>query len=148
MSSLTFQTRIFRGFDGADLHYVDVGSGQPMIYVCGFGSTIESQALLKVSADGGAGLAELYAPTDLAAAAEAGAAILKGGAMTEFEKLCDDAVEAYLAGAQSIPFGEAPLIAYLAARETEYTNLRILLLGRGAGLAPDLIRARLRRSCV
>lgn len=44
MSSLTFQTRIFRGFDGAELHYVDVGSGQPMIYVCGFGSSIESQA--------------------------------------------------------------------------------------------------------
>ncbi len=110
--------------------------------------TIEPQALLKVSADGGAGLAELYAPTELAAAAEAGAAILKSGAMTEFEKLCDDAVEEYLAGAQAIPFGEAPLIAYLAARETEYTNLRILLLGRSAGLAPDLIRARLRRSCV
>lgn len=36
----------------------------------------------------------------------------------------------YLAGAQSVPFGEAPLVSYLAARETEYTNLRILLMGR------------------
>ena len=44
MCSLTFQPRIFRGFDGAELHYVDVGSGQPMIYVCGFGSSIESQS--------------------------------------------------------------------------------------------------------
>ena len=35
-----------------------------------------------------------------------------------------------------------------AKKETEYTNLRILLLGRGAGLAPELIRARLRRSYV
>ena len=112
------------------------------------GGTLEPQALVKISADGGAGLAELYASTELAAAAEAGAAILKGGAMTEFEKLCDDAVGAYLAGAQMVPFGEAPLVGYLAARETEYTNLRILLLGRGAGLAPDLIRARLRRSYV
>lgn len=112
------------------------------------GGDLEPQALLRVSADGGMGLAELYAPTALHAAAEAGAAILKGGAMTEFEKLCDDAVEEYLSGAQAVPFGEAPLVAYLAARETEYTNLRILLLGRSAGLAPELIRARLRRSFV
>lgn len=34
-----------------------------------------------------------------------------------------------------IPFGEAPLLAYLAARETEYTNIRILLMGRAAGLS-------------
>ena len=68
--------------------------------------------------------------------------------MTEFEKRCDDAVGDYLAGARAVPFGEAPLLGYLAARETEYTNLRILLLGRSAGLPPELIRARLRRSYV
>ena len=112
------------------------------------GGTLERSALVKISADGGAGLAELYAPTELAAAAEAGAAILKGGAMTEFEKLCDDAVGDYLAGAQAIPFGEAPLVGYLAARETEYTNLRILLLGRAAGIDPAVIRTRLRKSYV
>ena len=112
------------------------------------GGTVEPQPLVKISADGGAGLAELYASTQLREAAEAGAEILKGGSMTEFEKLCDDAVEEYLSGAQAIPFGEAPLVAYLAARETEYTNLRILLLGRSAGLAPELIRSRLRRSAV
>ena len=112
------------------------------------GGDVDIPALLKISADGGAGLADRYAATDLRAAAEAGASILRGGSMTEFEKLCDDAVEAYLSGAQTIPFGEAPLVGYLAARETEYTNLRILLLGRSAGLAPDLIRARLRQSYV
>ena len=112
------------------------------------GGDVGPETILRVSADQGAGLAELYGPTALGAAAEAGAAILKGGAMTEFEKLCDDAVADYLSGAQAVPFGEAPLVGYLAARETEYTNLRILLLGRTAGLAPDLIRARLRRSYV
>lgn len=112
------------------------------------GGGVEEGAILKVSADGGAGLQELYGSTPLAAAAEAGGEILKGGAMTEFEKLCDDAVGNYLSGAQAVPFGEAPLLGYLAARETEYTNLRILLLGRSAGLPPELIRARLRRSYV
>ena len=112
------------------------------------GGDVDKAAILRVSADGGAGLAELYAPTTLAEAGAAGSDILKSGAMTEFEKLCDDAVSGYLSAAQFVPFGEAPLIGYLAARETEYTNLRILLLGRGAGLAPELIRARLRRSYV
>lgn len=112
------------------------------------GGDVDPDTVLRISADQGAGLTELYGPTALGAAAEAGAEILKGGAMTEFEKLCDDAVADYLSGAQAVPFGEAPLVGYLAARETEYTNLRILLLGRSAGLAPDLIRARLRRSYV
>ena len=47
-----------------------------------------------------------------------------------------------------MPFGEAPLGGYLAARETEYTNLRILLIGRNTGLPADVIRSRLRASYV
>ena len=82
------------------------------------------------------------------AAAESGARALQGGPLTEFEKLCDDVVGDYLAGALFVPFGEAPLVGYLAARETEYTNLRILLMGRGAVIAPDVIRSRLRASYV
>ena len=93
-------------------------------------------------------LAELYAPTRFQAAAESGARALQGGPLTEFEKLCDDVVGDYLAGALFVPFGEAPLVGYLAARETEYTNLRILLMGRGAGIDPDVIRSRLRASYV
>ena len=109
------------------------------------GGETEPAALLAVAENGGSGLAELYAPTRFAAAAEAGAAALKGGTLTEFEKQCDDAVTEYLSGAQMVPFGEAPLLAYLAARETEYTNLRIVLMGRAAGLDADTIRSRLRR---
>ena len=93
-------------------------------------------------------LQELYGPTPLQAAAEAGAEALRGGPLTDFEKLCDDAVGEYLAGAQFVPFGEAPLLGYLAARETEYTNIRILLMGRGAGLPAEVIRSRLRNGYV
>ena len=88
------------------------------------------------------------APDAVAKAASSGAEALKGGPLTAFEKLCDDAVGDYLAGAQSVPFGEAPLVSYLAARETEYTNLRILLMGRAAGIDPAVIRTRLRASYV
>lgn len=112
------------------------------------GGSIPTEALAECSAQGGSGLAELYASTSFAAAAESGAEALKGGTLTEFEKSCDDAVCAYLSDAKFIPFGEQPLIAYLAARESEYTNLRILLLGRSMGLAPEVIRSRLRESCI
>jgi len=108
------------------------------------GGTVSADSILAVANANGGGLVELYGPTELRAAAEAGAEALKGGPLTEFEKRCDDAVGEYLSGAQMVPFGEAPLVGYLAARETEYTNLRILLLGRKAGLAPETIRARLR----
>ena len=102
-----------------------------------------------VAAAGNSGsLQELYGPTPLQAAAEAGAEALRGGPLTDFEKLCDNAVGDYLAGAQFVPFGEAPLLGYLAARETEYTNIRILLMGRGAGLPAEVIRSRLRNGYV
>lgn len=112
------------------------------------GGDVGSDAILQVSAANGSGLTELYGSTQLREAAEAGAEALRGGPLTDFEKLCDDAVGEYLSGAQFVPFGEAPLLSYLAARETEYTNLRILLLGRSMGLSADVIRARLRASSV
>jgi len=110
------------------------------------GGDIGADAVAAAGTTGG--LTELYGPTALQAAAEAGAEALRGGPLTRFEKLCDDAVGDYLAGAQFVPFGEAPLLGYLAARETEYTNIRILLMGRGAGLPADVIRSRLRNGYV
>lgn len=112
------------------------------------GGEITPEELLRVSAGKGAGLAELYAPTGLAAAAEEGARTVRGGAFTEFEKRCDDAQSGYLDRARLIPFGEEPVLAYLAARETEYTNLRIILIGRLAGVPADVIRSRLRAGYV
>lgn len=50
----------FHVHDGAEIHDVDVGSAQPMIYVCGIGSTSESQIL-------NATLMHLYDCTHMAA---------------------------------------------------------------------------------
>lgn len=110
------------------------------------GGEISPDAVLKAASDGGSGLRDLYGATRFRTAAEAGADALSGGPLTEFEKRCDDAVGDYLAGARYVPFGEAPLVGYLAARETEYTNLRIVLMGRAAGIDPAVIRTRLRAS--
>ena len=112
------------------------------------GGDVAPDELLRVSANNGGGLVELYAPTPLASAAEEGAKVLGGGALTEFEKRCDDALAAYLDAARLISFGEEPVIAYLAARETEYMNLRIVLMGRAVGVPADVIRARLRAGYV
>ena len=106
------------------------------------GGETPREELLRVSREGGNGLSELYAPTAFAAAVEA--ASLSGGPLTEFERLCEDAVSEYLSQAGFVPFGEEVVIAYLAARETEFTNLRILLLGRSMDLPAEVIRARLR----
>lgn len=106
------------------------------------GGEIDVEGVL-AAANGGS-VAELCAPTAFAAAGEAGAEAVKGGSLTEFEKLCDDAVTGCLSGAQFVPFGDAPLVGYLAAKETEYANLRILLLGRAAGVPADALRSRLR----
>ena len=112
------------------------------------GGEIPPESVLAAAAGGAGAVRELYEPTGFAEAAAAGAEALSGGPLTEFEKLCDDAVSAYLSQAQLVPFGEAPLVGYLAARETEFTNLRILLMGRGMGLSPDVIRSRLRAAYV
>lgn len=112
------------------------------------GGSVAEEELLRVSANKGAGLVELYAPTRLAAVAESGAKAIEGGLLTEFEKRCDDALNEYLDEARLIPFGEAPVLAYLAARETEYTNLRIVLMGRSVGVPADVIRSRLRAGYV
>lgn len=96
----------------------------------------------------GSSFQDLYVHTPLERAAEAGAAALGGGPLTAFEKLCDDALNRYAAEAKHVPFGQAPLVGYLAAKETELTNIRVILTGRLAGLDADTIRERLREAYV
>lgn len=112
------------------------------------GGEVPESAVLTVSMNAGNGMEELYAMTVLKEAAAAGYNSLSGGSLTQFEKLCDDAVGSYLAGARFVAFGEAPLVGYLAARETEFTNIRIIMMGRMSGLDADTIRERLREAYV
>ena len=108
------------------------------------GGEVSPESILSCVRNQGQGLAELYAPTLFRDAAQAGASALGGGPLTGFEKLTDDAVCGYLSGALYVAFGEAPLVGFLAATETEITNLRIILMGKNAGLDPEIIRQRLR----
>ncbi len=109
------------------------------------GGEVEPSRLLVLSGSGR--LAEGYAGF-LAHAAQEADGIRQGGAMTRFEKACDDAVTAYLSQAKYIAFGDAPVAAYLAAKENEWTAIRVIMSGRLAGLSKETIRERLREAYV
>ena len=51
---------------------------------------------------------------------------------------------AYLGGAKLISFGSQPVVRYLALVEAETTAVRMILSGKMAGIAPNVIRERLR----
>ncbi len=101
-----------------------------------------------IAAARGSALEQLFAGGPLAAAAVEGASKCAPGSghLTEFERLCDDAVMDYVAAGKRVPFGEEPVLGYLYAREAEQTAIRIIMTGRMAGLPGAVIRGRLRRS--
>lgn len=69
-----------------------------------------------------------------------------GEGLSLFEKLCDNALINVYRDARLIPFGIEPIIAYLGAKENELRSARIILASRVAGVAPDLIKERLRET--
>lgn len=109
------------------------------------GGTVPTRTLAMAKGDE---LGNLFRTSTLAEAAALGADLSApgSGALTDFERLCDNALMDYLAGGRRVPFGEQPIVGYLYARESELTAIRIILSGRMAGLDGDTIRQRLRRT--
>ncbi len=98
---------------------------------------------LAAAQQSGTPIEELF--SSLAQAAEAGSLAARGeGSLTEFEKLCDNALITYARAARKIAFGEAPLIGYLLEREAEMTMLRTVIGGRLGGVPAEQIKERLR----
>ncbi len=92
----------------------------------------------------GAELEEIFSVSTMKLAAESGSAAARGAGLTDFEKQVDNAVNAYITNAKYQGFGDAPMVGYLAAREAEFTAVRIIMTGRLAGLPAEVIRERLR----
>ncbi len=90
------------------------------------------------------GLAALYSRTGLERAGALGGECLDGSSMTAFELACDNAVNRYLRDAKLISYGCEPVLAYMAAVEGEITAVRMILTGRLSGVAPQVIRERMR----
>lgn len=94
---------------------------------------------------GGGALTDLYAQGALAEAAAAGEVAARGeGSLSDFEKLCDDALLKKAMEARYVSFGEQPLCSYLIQKEAEMTLLRTVITGRLAGVSPEKLRERLR----
>lgn len=110
------------------------------------GGKVTVSSILRLASDGD--LASVYGTTSLAKAAEAGQSAVKGGGLTTFERECDNAVMDYVAGAKYVAFGDATVIGYLVAKDSELTAVRIIMTGRLAGLKADTIRERLREAYV
>ena len=111
------------------------------------GGTLSVDSVLKAAVNGE--VEQLYRTTPLRRAAQAGTEAVENGAgLTEFEKLCDDAVLSQAARARRIPFGVEVVIGFIAASEAELTAARIIMTGRMAGISADTIRERLRESYV
>lgn len=89
-------------------------------------------------------LAALYSHSALEKAAQLGGDSLDGSSMTAFELACDNAVTAFLKDSKLMCYGVAPVLSYMAAVEGEITAIRMILTGRLAGVAPQVIRERLR----
>jgi V/A-type H+-transporting ATPase subunit C len=93
-------------------------------------------------------ISQVFVGEYLSAPAAAGVAALSGGGMAGLDLACDDALMRYLRSARLIPFGEAGVISYLLARESEFTAVRTVMSGRAGGLGEEQISERLRMSYV
>ncbi len=107
------------------------------------GGSVKRAALLEKAEDREA-VFGLFAHSGLAPALDAARAASAGGKLTEFERLCDSLLNAYLSEAKLAPFGEKPLLAYLGAVEAELSAVRLVMSGHFAGIPAKQTRARLR----
>lgn len=90
-------------------------------------------------------LKDAYHASPLINAAEFGDRVSRGElGFTEFERELDNALIAYMREAKYVSFNEKPLIAYLAAKESEAQTVRIIMAGKFENLSPEQIRIRLR----
>ena len=110
------------------------------------GGTVPMDRVMAASLGGS--LEDAFRASGLRSAAELGAAAIRGGSLTAFEKACDDAVTATAARAKSVPFGVEVVIGYLVAKEIEFTAVRVIMAGKMAGINGETIRERLRESYV
>lgn len=110
------------------------------------GGSIEVSQILSVKRGDAEELAALYRNTELAPVLATAITAASGDSLTEFERLCDNALARYLARAKRAGFGAAPLIAYLGAAESEISAARTIMTGHLAGLSADTIRTRIREA--
>ncbi len=94
------------------------------------------------------GVAELFSSTPYKEAAALGAAAVRGGSLTEFERMCDNVMVKYLKDARMHGFGPEYVLGYIAAIENDISCSRIILNGLLSKLSTKSIKERLRDTYV
>ncbi len=82
--------------------------------------------------------------TYLSATPLSGGAALLQKSTSAFEKWCDDVVIEKAKSAKYVFFGFDPIAAYFFAKTAEIKTVRILLSAKKAGVAPEIIKERVR----
>lgn len=93
-------------------------------------------------------LNEMFGSSVFREAAVLGGQAMEGGPMTQFEKACDNAVNAFLDKARLTGFGSEVAVGYLAAEENAITTVRMVLTGLLSGIDPERLKERLRDTYV
>lgn len=93
-------------------------------------------------------LQSLFIASPFQEAAALGVEAMRGGPMTRFEKECDDGLMRYLSNIRLMYFGPQLVVWYLTVEERIIMNVRMILTGLRAGIAPERLRERLRETYV
>lgn len=94
-------------------------------------------------------LMSVFESTPLKAAAQAAVdALREDTGLALVDAQAENALLNYIKNAKYIAFGEQHIAAYIAARETEFTALSMVMAGRKAGLSPEDVMERLRDTYV
>jgi len=83
-----------------------------------------------------------------ATALAAADALREGTGLASVDTQAENALLNHLKSAKYIAFGEQHIAAYIAARETEFTAVNMVMAGRKAGLSPGDVMERLRDTYV
>ena len=109
------------------------------------GGNVSPESVLRVY---GEPVTEVFHDRALAPCAELGQQSVEGAPLAAFERACDNVLTEHLTAAKRVSFGPEVAVAYLASLEAEITAARMVLLGKRGGVAPDVLRERLRESYV
>lgn len=96
----------------------------------------------------GDGLSNMFVASPLQEAANLGVKAMRSGSLTKFEKECDDAIMRWLANLRLMYFGPQLVVWYLTAEDRNTMNVRMILNGLIAGIAPERLKERLRDTYV
>jgi len=89
-------------------------------------------------------LGALFNNTPLFEAAKLASAVLSGEPISAFERECESSTQRVARDARWAGFGSDVLLGYLIRLDWEQQSLRIVLLGKLAGIDADILRGRLR----